>query len=291
MWDYSQKVQDLFLTPHNAGPLEDANAIGEVGSIACGDALKLYLKISGDGVIEKAGFETFGCASAIASSSVLTDMVKGLHVDEALKITNADIAKALDGLPREKMHCSVMGQEALEAAIRQWKGEPAMPKTQEEGKLVCKCFNVTDATIIRAIRENGLKTVEDVTAFTKAGGGCGDCRDEIAEILEAELRGQGAPAPKPAESAKPAGPAACGTGGLTNLQRMQKVMEVMALIRPQLQADGGDIELVDIAGKTVSVRLTGHCQGCAASEVTLHQVVEQILRQQVEPDLAVEEVK
>ena len=291
MWDYSQKVQDLFLTPHNAGPLEDANAIGEVGSIACGDALKLYLKISGDGVIEKAGFETFGCASAIASSSVLTDMVIGMHVDEALKITNADIAKALDGLPREKMHCSVMGQEALEAAIRQWKGEPAMPKTQEEGKLVCKCFNVTDATIIRAIRENGLKTVEDVTAFTKAGGGCGDCRDEIAEILEAELRGQGAPAPEPAGPAEPAKSAACGTGGLTNLQRMQKVMEVMALIRPQLQADGGDIELVDIAGKTVSVRLTGHCQGCAASEVTLHQVVEQILRQQVEPDLAVEEVK
>ena len=262
-----------------------------MGSIACGDALKLYLKISPAGVIEKAGFETFGCASAIASSSVLTDMVKGLHVDEALKITNADIAKALDGLPREKMHCSVMGQEALEAAIRQWKGEPAMPKTQEEGKLVCKCFNVTDATIIRAIRENGLKTVEDVTAFTKAGGGCGDCRDEIAEILEAELRGQGAPAPEPAGPAEPAKSAACGTGGLTNLQRMQKVMEVMALIRPQLQADGGDIELVDIAGKTVSVRLTGHCQGCAASEVTLHQVVEQILRQQVEPDLAVEEVK
>ena len=291
MWDYSQKVQDLFLTPHNAGPLEDANAIGEVGSIACGDALKLYLKISGDGVIEKAGFETFGCASAIASSSVLTDMVKGLHVDEALKITNADIAKALDGLPREKMHCSVMGQEALEAAIRQWKGEPAMPKTQEEGKLVCKCFNVTDATIIRAIRENGLKTVEDVTAFTKAGGGCGDCRDEIAEILEAELRGQGAPAPEPAGPAEPAKSAACGTGGLTNLQRMQKVMEVMALIRPQLQADGGDIELVDIAGKTVSVRLTGHCQGCPASQATLQQVVEQILRQQVEPDLVVEEVK
>ncbi len=290
MWDYSQKVQDLFLNPHNAGPLEDANALGEVGSIACGDALKLYLKISGDGVIEKAGFETFGCASAIASSSVLTDMVIGMHVDEALKITNADIAKALDGLPREKMHCSVMGQEALEAAIRQWKGEPAMPKTQEEGRLVCKCFNVTDATIIRAIRENGLKTVEDVTAFTKAGGGCGDCRDEIAEILEAELRSQGAPASRPAEPAA-AKPAACAAGGLTNLQRMQKVMETMALIRPQLQADGGDIELVDIAGKTVSVRLTGHCQGCATSEVTLHQVVEQILRQQVEPDLAVEEVK
>ena len=286
MWDYSKTVQDYFVHPHNAGPLADANAIGEVGSIACGDALKLYLKINDQGVIEKASFETFGCASAIASSSVLTDMVIGMKVDDALKITNADIAKALDGLPREKMHCSVMGQEALEAAIRQWKGEPAMPRTQEEGKLVCKCFNVTDQTIIRAIRENHLKTVDDVTAFTKAGGGCGECRDEIAEILEAELKREGEtieqPVKKPAEE-KPA--------GLSNLQRMQKVMEVINMIRPQLQADGGDIELVDINGKVVSVRLQGSCHGCAASQVTLHQVIEQILRQQVEPDIVIEEAQ
>jgi NifU-like protein len=286
MWNYSKKVQDYFVHPHNAEPLADANAIGEVGSIACGDALKLYLKINDQGVIEKASFETFGCASAIASSSVLTDMVIGMKVDDALKITNADIAKALDGLPREKMHCSVMGQEALEAAIRQWKGEPAMPRTQEEGKLVCKCFNVTDQTIIRAIRENHLKTVDDVTAFTKAGGGCGECRDEIAEILEAELKREGEtieqPVKKPAEE-KPA--------GLSNLQRMQKVMEVINMIRPQLQADGGDIELVDINGKVVSVRLQGSCHGCAASQVTLHQVIEQILRQQVEPDIVIEEAQ
>lgn len=286
MWNYSKKVQDYFVHPHNAGPLADANAIGEVGSIACGDALKLYLKINDQGVIEKASFETFGCASAIASSSVLTDMVIGMKVDDALKNTNADIAKALDGLPREKMHCSVMGQEALEAAIRQWKGEPAMPRTQEEGKLVCKCFNVTDQTIIRAIRENHLKTVDDVTAFTKAGGGCGECRDEIAEILEAELKREGEtieqPVKKPAEE-KPA--------GLSNLQRMQKVMEVINMIRPQLQADGGDIELVDINGKVVSVRLQGSCHGCAASQVTLHQVIEQILRQQVEPDIVIEEAQ
>ena len=286
MWNYSKKVQDYFVHPHNAGPLADANAIGEVGSIACGDALKLYLKINDQGVIEKASFETFGCASAIASSSVLTDMVIGMKVDDALKITNADIAKALDGLPREKMHCSVMGQEALEAAIRQWKGEPAMPRTQEEGKLVCKCFNVTDQTIIRAIRENHLKTVDDVTAITKAEVGCGECRDEIAEILEAELKREGEtieqPVKKPAEE-KPA--------GLSNLQRMQKVMEVINMIRPQLQADGGDIELVDINGKVVSVRLQGSCHGCAASQVTLHQVIEQILRQQVEPDIVIEEAQ
>lgn len=287
MWNYSKKVQDFFLSPHNAGPLSDANAIGEVGSIACGDALKLYLKISDKGIIEKASFETFGCASAIASSSVLTDMVIGMNVEDALKITNADIAKALDGLPREKMHCSVMGQEALEAAIRQWKGEPAMPRTQEEGKLVCKCFNVTDQTIIRAIRENHLKTVDDVTAFTKAGGGCGQCRDEIAEILENELKRAGEAVPERVSAEKPA----AAKNGLTNIERMQKVMEVLNMVRPQLQADGGDIKLVDISGKVVSVILTGHCQGCAASQVTLHQVIEQILRQQVEPDLVIEEVE
>ena len=286
MWNYSKKVQDYFVHPHNAGPLADANAIGEVGSIACGDALKLYLKINDQGVIEKASFETFGCASAIASSSVLTDMVIGMKVDDALKITNADIAKALDGLPREKMHCSVMGQEALEAAIRQWKGEPAIPRTQEEGKLVCKCFNVTDQTIIRAIRENHLKTVDDVTAFTKAGGGCGECRDEIAEILEAELKREGETVEQPVKK-----PAEEKTAGLSNLQRMQKVMEVINMIRPQLQADGGDIELVDINGKVVSVRLQGSCHGCAASQVTLHQVIEQILRQQVEPDIVIEEAQ
>lgn len=299
MWNYSQKVQDFFLKPHNAGSMDDANAIGEVGSLACGDALKLYLKISDDGVIEKATFETFGCASAIASSSILTDMVIGMKVDDALKITNADIAKALDGLPREKMHCSVMGQEALEAAIRNWKGEPAMPHAQEEGKLICKCFNVTDQTIIKAIRENNLTTLEDVTSFTKAGGACGTCLDQISEILEEELRRQGkgdaaaSVAQTIADNEQVAARAATAAApaGLTNLERMQKVMAAMQFIRPQLQADGGDVRLVDIAGKEVTVELTGHCGNCPASQATLHQVIESILRMQVEPDIVVKEVR
>ncbi len=305
MWNYSQKVQDFFLKPHNAGPLEDANAIGEVGSLACGDALKLYLKIDDNGVIQKASFETFGCASAIASSSILTDMVIGMNVDDAMKITNADIARELDGLPREKMHCSVMGQEALEAAIRQWKGEPAMSHAHEEGKLVCKCFNVTDQTIIKAIRDNNLTTLEDITSFTKAGGACGSCLDQISEVLEAELKRQGkdddAAAAKEAEKAEhhhgtPIEPMRApvsdtGMAPMSNIERMQKVMAAMQLIRPQLQADGGDVRLVDIAGKEVRVELTGHCSGCAASQATLHQVIESILRMQVEPDIVVKEVR
>ena len=207
--------------------------------------------------------------------------------------------KALDGLPREKMHCSVMGQEALEAAIRNWKGEPAMPHAQEEGKLVCKCFNVTDQTIIKAIRENNLTTLEDITAFTKAGGACGTCLDEISEILEEELRRQGkgeAAAGVAQTIAQNEKVAASHTekaapAGLTNIERMQKVMAAMQLIRPQLQADGGDVRLVDISGKVVSVELTGHCGGCPASQATLHQVIESILRMQVEPDIVVKEVK
>lgn len=276
MWNYTDKVHDHFLRPHNVGPLPDANAVGEVGSLACGDALKLYLKINDAGVIEKATFETFGCASAIASSSVLTDMIIGKTVEEALKLTNKDITNALGGLPKQKMHCSVMGQEALEAAIRNWKGEPAEPHAHEEGKLVCKCFGITDKQIINAIHENNLKTVEEVTDYTKAGGACGDCLDEIAEILAHELN-QKAPAKEKKR--------------MTNVQRIQKVQKVIDEdIRPMLAGDGGDIDLVDVDGKRVMVTLKGKCSGCKASEVTIRNLVEKTLKDHVEPDIIVEEV-
>ena len=280
MWDYTDKVREHFINPQNAGDLPDANAIGEVGSLACGDALKLYLKINKDGRIEDARFQTFGCASAIASSSVLTEMIKGLTVDEALALTNKDIAAQLGGLPKEKMHCSVMGQEALEAAIRHWRGEPAVPHAHEEGKLICKCFGITDAQIQRAIRENGLKTVEEVTHYTKAGGGCGDCLEAVEEILAAELG-----KPKLMEL-KPVTPRR-----MTNVQRMQMVLKTIdEEVRPQLEMDGGDIELVDVEGSKVIVALRGRCAQCRSSQVTIKNLVEKTLREHVEPDIVVEEV-
>ena len=277
MWNYTEAVHDHFLRPHNVGPLEGANAIGEVGSLTCGDALKLYLKINDQHIIEDASFETFGCASAIASSSVLTDMVKGMSVEDALKITNKDITNALGGLPKQKMHCSVMGQEALEAAIRQWKGEPPVPHAHEDGKLVCKCFGITDAQIIHAITENGLKTVEEITNYTKAGGACGECLDEIAEILAGQLK------QKPLVELKP-------KPHLTNVQRMQMVLKTIdEEIRPQLAADGGDIELVDVDGLRVVVSLRGRCAQCRSSEVTIRDLVQRLLREHVEADIVVEE--
>ena len=238
MWEYTDTVREHFLKPRNAGELADANAIGEVGSLACGDALKLFLKINDKGIIDDASFQTFGCASAIASSSALTEMIKGKTVEEAAKVTNKDIATYLGGLPREKMHCSVMGQEALEAALRNWRGEPAEKQHEHEGKLVCKCFGVTDVQIRRAIEENNLKTVEEVTNYTKAGGGCGECLDTIQDILDEEL---GKPKLKEFNPAP--------KSIMTNVQRMQKVMQVLQdEVRPRLAADGGDIELVDVDG-------------------------------------------
>lgn len=277
MWEYTDKVREHFLNPRNAGDMPDANAIGEVGSLACGDALKLFLKINDKGVIEKASFQTFGCASAIASSSALTEIIKGMTIEEASKITNKDIAAYLGGLPKEKMHCSVMGEEALEAAIRNYKGLAPLTH-EEEGKLICKCFGVTDHQIIKAIRENNLQTVEEVTNFTKAGGACGTCIDAIAQILESEKN-----AGLALHEIKPV-----LKKSMSNIQRMQKVIQVIEEdIRPRLTQDGGDIQLIDVVDNKVIVSLRGACSSCRASAVTLKDVVEATLKEHVDENIVV----
>ena len=275
MWEYTDKVKELFLHPKNVGKIKEPDATGEVGSIVCGDALKLTLKIDKEtNKITDAKFQTFGCASAIASSTALTEIVKGKTLDEALKVTNNDIANFLGGLPREKMHCSVMGREALEAAIADYRGEK--PPEVEEGKLVCECFGVSDEKIKRAIRENNIHTVEDVTNFTKAGGGCESCIPEIENILQ-EVWGE----KKIKDITKP-------KKKLTNIQKIAMIQEVIQKeIRPLLQADGGDLELVDVDGNRVIVSLRGMCTGCLMSDVTVKNI-EKKLRELVSEDLAVE---
>ncbi len=276
MWDYSDKVKDHFFNPKNAGAVVGANAIGEVGSISCGDALRLTLKVNEDTeVIEDAGFQTFGCGSAIASSSVLTEIIKGMTLDQALKVTNQDIAAELDGLPPEKMHCSVMGREALQAAVANYRGEE-WKDDHEEGALICKCFAVDAVMIEEMVWANKLRTVEDVTNFTKAGGGCAACHEDIEAILEKVLKERGetfdpkaAPIeikPEPAEK-KP----------LTNLQRIKKIEEVLIALRPQLMADGGDVELVEVIGNTAYVNMTGACSGCQMAAMTIAGIQQRLM--------------
>lgn len=274
MWDYSETVKEHFFNPKNAGAVEDANATGEVGSISCGDALRLTLKVDPETeVIVNAGFQTFGCGSAIASSSALTEIIKGMTLDEALKVTNQDIADYLEGLPPEKMHCSVMGREALQAAVANYRGEE-WKDDHEEGALVCKCFAVDAVMIEDTIRANGLRTVEDVTNYTKAGGGCSSCHESIEEILARVLEEQGEifEAPAIATTAAPA-----ASGGMTNLQRIRRIETILEAIRPTLQADNGDVELVEVDGNTVYVNMTGACSGCQMASMTLGGIQQRLM--------------
>ncbi|MCX7896482.1 MAG: Fe-S cluster assembly protein NifU [Rhodocyclaceae bacterium] len=270
MWNYSEKVRDHFFNPRNSGVLEDANAIGDVGSIQCGDALRLMLKIDPETeTILDARFQTFGCGSAIASSSALTEIIKGKTIQEALKLSNQDIADYLDGLPPEKMHCSVMGREALRAAIAHYRGE-SWKDEHEEGALVCKCFAVDAALIEDTIRANGLTTVEQVVHYTKAGGGCASCHEAIEEIL-AKVAKEMCTAPYAETKASPPDNGRLRPA-MTQLQRMRRIQETIEAIRPQLQKDRGDIELVEIDGKNIYVDLKGACAGCMMESATLNGI-------------------
>ena len=186
MWNYTEKVMDHFMNPRNVGEIENPDGFGEVGNAACGDALRLTFKLDKNGRIADIKFKTFGCASAIASSSALTELVKGMTLDEAKKVTNQDIVKLLGELPEAKMHCSVMGMEALQAAIAQYRGEPNPFENdhEHEGKLVCKCFGVSDVKILKVAKENNLHQASEVTNYCKAGGACGACLGEIQRLLD-----------------------------------------------------------------------------------------------------------
>ena len=274
MWEYTDKVKEHFINPRNVGQIENPDGIGEVGSLSCGDALKLTIKVGDDRRITDAKFQTFGCASAIASSSALTEMVIGKTVEEAQQITNDHIAEFLGGLPKEKMHCSVMGQEALEKAIACYLGEP---EKKPEGNLVCECFGVTDVQIERALKENSLKTVEEITNYIKAGGGCGKCHEKIEAIIGSVT---GAPMAKKPE-----------TRQLTTIEKIKLIEETLEReIKPALKQDGGDIKLIDVDGDRVLVKLIGTCASCAMSQVTLKDYVESKLKELVVNTLVVEEV-
>ncbi|MDR9830588.1 Fe-S cluster assembly protein NifU [Vibrio sp. FNV 38] len=254
MWDYSDKVKQHFFSPHNAKVVDQANAVGEVGSLSCGDALSLTLKVDQDSeLIEDAGFQTFGCGSAIASSSALTTLIIGKTLDEAAKLTNQDIADYLDGLPPEKMHCSVMGMEALEAAIANYRGE-SIADHHEEGELICKCFAIDDVMIKKVVKDNQLSCLQEVINYTKAGGACTTCHEKIERVLDDCLALQ-------------------AKSGTSELSIIEQVLDEM---RPAIQQDGGDVELRELDGDLLFVSLTGACSGCGMSGMTLHAIEEKV---------------
>jgi NifU-like protein len=282
MWDYSEKVMDHYRNPRNVGAIDNADAVGVAGSLTCGDQLKIYLKIENN-IVTDAKFQTFGCGSAVASSSILTEMIIGKTIEEVKKITNKDIADELDGLPPEKMHCSVMGYEALEDALKNFNKDEYVDlddllgkKPQEQkGKIICTCFQITEDMIWDAIKQNGLKTVDEVTNYTKAGGACGKCKSIIQDVIDTYYNKQQSEVDK-----------------LTPTQWILKVNNVIETqISPELQKDGGDIELVDIKNKSIYVKLKGRCSGCKNSTMTLKNFAEKVLQDSLGTDITLIEVK
>ena len=276
MWDYTDKVMDHFRHPRNVGAIERPDGKATVGSLACGDALTFMFKLGPDGRIAEAKFQTFGCASAVASSSALTEMVIGKTLEEAEKITNKDIADYLGGLPDQKMHCSVMGREALEAAIHNYRtGEENVVQVNDE--IVCTCFGVSRAEIERVTRENHLHTVEEVTNYCKAGGGCGMCRGRIQEIVDEVNHAQAAAAEPPNPPKK-----------MTTLQKIKLIEQTLEeQVRPVLKKDGGDVELVDVDGDTVRIAFRGMCAGCRSAAITRDNLIANALHEFVDPAIEV----
>jgi NifU-like protein len=307
-WEYSEKTRQIFMNAvHGApgthlGEVENPDGFGEHGSIVCGDALRFTFRVHQhptdplQDVITEARYLTFGCTSAIAASEALCTLIEQGRFTPigALQVTNQDIVKFLEGLPSQKIHCSVMGAEALEAAVFNWAqkrgvdlekiGVHLKDKGEDEGRIVCKCFSLTEPYIRRKIKELNLRTIPEITGAIKAGGACGACHHApggLQDLLD-EVWGR-----KPSTEAVPA-PVAAASAVLSPVQLYKKIEKVIEdSIRPALRHDGGDIEVVDVKDDLVYCKLMGACAGCPGATATLKLMVERTLKESVDEKLRV----
>ena len=187
-WVYSDVVKDHFMNPRNVmDDKEDFQADGQgtVGNVKCGDEMMFAIKVDKEkGILTDCRWKTYGCASAIASTSILSEVVKGLPLDKAFNVSPKDIAKRLGGLPEHKIHCSVLGDKALRAAINDYYIRNNMPEKvkEEKAKTICQCMNITDHEIEDAVLE-GVRTMLELQEHTKLGTVCGQCKEEAARLM------------------------------------------------------------------------------------------------------------
>ena len=306
-WEYSDKTKILFMNAvqgkedAHLGELENPDGLGEHGSIACGDAMRFTFRVerhpsdpTQDKIVE-ARYLTFGCTSAIAASEALCAIIErgGFTPIEALKVTNQDIVNFLGGLPSQKVHCSVMGAEALEAAVYNWAqrrgvdlaamGIELKTHADDEGRIVCKCFSVSEPYLERKIKELELKTIAQVTDAIKAGGACMTCHHAPGGIQDTlnKVWGEGEDGAAQEENQV----AAAELSPYLFAKRIEEALQQHII--PILERDGGSIEIVDIKGELVYVRLTGACAGCAGANITLKLVVENTLKTEVADNIRV----
>jgi NifU-like protein len=315
-WEYSEKTKKLFLDAVHGKPgthlgeIDNPDGMGEHGSISCGDAMRFTFRVDRhatdpklDKIVE-AKYLTFGCTSAIAASEALCAIIEagGFTPIEALKVSNDDIVKFLEGLPSQKIHCSVMGAEALEAAVFNWalkRGVPTeilgiVPAMQEadEGRIVCKCFNLTEPYLRRKIKELNLKTIPEMTSAVKAGGACMTCHQAPGGLQDLLDDAWGKQESSLAAEGNILAPRKVATspvqGQRSPYQFAKKIEQVMEeTVRPMLARDGGGVEIVDIKDKLIYCQLVGACHGCAGASMTLKLMIEKTLKEQVDEQIRV----
>ncbi len=314
IWDeYSQNVQDRMNNPRHMGELteEDAEKMGgklivaDFGAESCGDAVRLYWIVDPEtDKILDAKFKSFGCGTAIASSDVMAELTIGKTVDEAVKITNIDVEHALrdnpetPAVPPQKMHCSVMAYDVIKKAAAEYKGVDM--ESFEEEIIVCECARVSLGTLKEVIRLNDLKTVEEITDYTKAGAFCKSCirpggheeREYYLVDILAEVRGE-MEAEKVAAAAN-----STGSGEEIPFAQMTLVQKLKAVektldenIRQMLIMDGGNLEVLDIkeSGSHIDIyiRYLGACSGCASSATGTLYAIEAVLKEKLDPAIRV----
>ncbi len=311
IWDeYSQTVQDRMNNPKNMGEITEEQAeklggkliVADFGAESCGDAVRLYWVVDPktDKIID-AKFKSFGCGTAIASSDTMVDLCIGKTVDEAVKITNIDVEHAMRdnpdiaAVPPQKMHCSVMAYDVIKKAASQYKGVDA--SSFEDEIIVCECARVSLGTIKEVIKINDLKTVEEITEYTKAGAFCKSCikpgghekRDYYLVDILAQTRSE-IEKEKLEKSEK--------TGEeipfkeMTVVQKLKVVENIIdENIRPMLVMDGGNLEILDIKENEdytdIYIRYMGACSGCASSSTGTLYAIESILKQKLDNNIRV----
>lgn len=313
LWDaYSKKVSERMDNPTHLGVITQEEAdkkglkliVADYGAEACGDAVRLYWLVDGDDVIVDAKFKSFGCGTAIASSDMMVELCLGKKVQDAVKITNIDVEKALrdepdtPAVPGQKMHCSVMAYDVIKKAAAMYLGKN--PEDFEDEIIVCECARVSLGTIKEVIRINDLKTVEQITEYTKAGAFCKSCvkaggheerewylvdilRDTRAEMEEESLK-------------QKANASVQGDLQFADMTVIQKNKAIEAVIdekvRPMLMMDGGNMEIIDLKNASdgytdVYIRYLGACSGCASGATGTLFAIEGVLQEDLDSRIRV----
>ncbi|MFT7860935.1 MAG: iron-sulfur cluster assembly scaffold protein [Sulfurimonas sp.] len=313
LWDaYSNKVTTLMNNPQHQGEIFEADAesrgnkliVADFGAESCGDAVRLYWEIDPetDKIIDSK-FKSFGCGTAIASSDVMTELCIGKTVQEAVKITNIDVEMALrddpetPAVPPQKMHCSVMAYDVIKKAAGLYMGVDA--ESFEEEIIVCECARVSLNTLKEVIKLNDLKTVEEITDYTKAGGFCKSCiKPGGHEAMDYYLVDILADTRKEMDEEKMKAAADAQAAGGGNFEEMTLVQQIKAVdaiidenIRQFLVMDGGDMEIIDIKKNDpyidIYIRYLGACNGCASSSTGTLYAIESTLKEKLSDKIRV----